>query len=536
MSTEKKEKNNKKGKSHSIGGEEKVLKRLQIRFISINAFSMIIVLAVVFFGIYCITNSRIKAQNQKYLENRIQQELRHENEDFVPTMQDGTPPEPLDVGQPNPVEADQQGILDPAAIEQEDQAEQTSSGANPALTTTTAVETNQTIETNSAETQADPETTAEENGAQTSQEKKQPAKTENDGIRRQLGSAVLVLDEDGTLLRTLGDRNNSDSVLNETIATVANYHTEELQRITVDGEGYLVLVQPFEDDNDTAYMLAYQNISADRNTMSTLLRVCILLGLASFVLVLILSIYLASRAQEPLRESIKMQRRFVADAAHELRTPIAVIRTNTDVVLLHPEKTVQEQEKWLRYIKEDTNRMSDLVDEMLYLAASDAEQRKSVNRVFDFSELVENQVLAFEPLLYEAGIGMEIDIEPLLHLNADPESIKKLVSILLDNVRRHGLPNAPCRIVARAEGKKLHFSVSNAVENMNSEDYTHLFDRFYRGDSARSHKESGGYGLGLSIAQRLVEESNGKISIAEEDGHRIAFVIDWTLAKSGKQS
>lgn len=252
-------------------------------------------------------------------------------------------------------------------------------------------------------------------------------------------------------------------------------------------------------------------------SVSTLFKNAVRYGIVMVLALLLLSLWSARRMVRPLEENDARQRRFIADASHELKTPVAVIDTNA--VLLR--RDVGDN-RWLDNIEAENRRMGTLVGQMLTL--SRLEKPAIAHEAQDLSRIVEGAVLAFEGVGYEKGHALETDIAESVTVEGDGEQLKSLLSILLDNAVEYALEDAPVHIQLKKAHGRAALRVSNPSVEMTDEQTARLFDRFYRVDEARN----GGaakqhYGLGLSIAGKIVEAHRGSIRAEYTNG---CFAVD----------
>ena len=244
-------------------------------------------------------------------------------------------------------------------------------------------------------------------------------------------------------------------------------------------------------------------------------------GLIFMLLLAFVIVWNFSRiAVEPVEEAFLRQRNFIADASHELKTPIAVIGANIDVV---------EQElpgnKWLGYIKTENSRMAELVKNLLYLAKNDADRNNLCMMKFDFANAVEGAALPFESVAMEQGKSMDISVpEEPLWVMGDESHIKQVAVILIDNAIKNSDAGAVIKISVRAEGKKGFLTVYNTGRGIAEKDIPQIFNRFYRADSSRA-RSTGGYGLGLTIAKSIADSHRGKITVKSEEGKYAEFTF-----------
>ena len=247
------------------------------------------------------------------------------------------------------------------------------------------------------------------------------------------------------------------------------------------------------------------------STLSRLLVFFVIIGVVGLLLIFAVSVALANWTIRPIEQAWEKQKQFVADASHELKTPLAVISANTDVVLSNPNDLVHNQEKFLNYIKDETVRMTRLVSNLLFIAKSDAKQLHSTPQSFDMSDLVSSVCLVFEPLVFEQEKTMDTAIQEHITYVGDQDRIKQLLTILLDNALLHSTEHAHIQVSLSQDcQQKIRLSVSNSGKDIPPDKLEKLFDRFYRLDESRA-KRTGGSGLGLNIAQTIVQNHGGTI-------------------------
>jgi len=208
---------------------------------------------------------------------------------------------------------------------------------------------------------------------------------------------------------------------------------EPSSKINISGSTYSYLKQRTLFGTKIAFVdrTQYQNL------LFELLRTFILIGSISLIALLIISIYLTNRTIKPIKETFEKQKQFIADASHELKTPLTIIKTNTSLILSHPDDSIRNQQKWLNYINSQTDRMSILINEMLSLTKLDADENRLILFSINISKIIESMILMFDAVMYENNIELETNISKDLFINGDKESIKKLFSIIMDNAIKH---------------------------------------------------------------------------------------------------
>ena len=283
--------------------------------------------------------------------------------------------------------------------------------------------------------------------------------------------------------------------------------------------------------NAEGIKIGFADQSYERNNLRTLFMSCFWVFLGAVILFFILSMYLSRLALRPVENAWRMQNQFIADASHELKTPLTVILANLQILALHKECTVREQQKWLDNTKEEAERMKQLVEELLFLARSDAESvqtPQSAKESLDFSDMVLNGVLLFESVAFEHKVNLENEIEAGIRLEGWEASLKQLITILLDNACKYAGKQGSVFVSLKKTSHNAVLTVQNTGDPIPEKERDHVFERFYRTDKSRVRKE-GGYGLGLSIAKTIVDHHKGRISLTSGPETGTVFIISLPL-------
>ena len=274
--------------------------------------------------------------------------------------------------------------------------------------------------------------------------------------------------------------------------------------------------------NDTeGNCYSFMDISSEQATIWNLFLDCILIGFVAFMGFLFLSILLARWAIKPVETAWTQQQQFIADASHELKTPLTVIITEAEL-LSDPGTPEGTRTQCTANILETSHRMRSLTEEMLTLARAENAQQELMESSCSLSELLEDSVLSFEPLFFEKGLVLQEDIEEGIFVKGNETQLRQLGDILLDNAQKYSLPGTSTLTLKKLSHKLCELTLSNPTQPMTKEDLDHLFDRFYRADRART--ATGSYGLGLSIAHSIVHRHRGTIK-AEPQDDTITFRI-----------
>ena len=267
--------------------------------------------------------------------------------------------------------------------------------------------------------------------------------------------------------------------------------------------------------------IVFVDISSEIATVENLVKVCGMIGIGSFALFFLISFLLARWAVKPVEKAWNQQRQFVADASHELKTPLTVIMTNAEL-LQAPEYTEGERRQFAGSILSMSRQMRGLVEGLLDLARVDNGTAKMDFAQLDMSELVEEGLLPFEPVYFERELELHSYLEPGIALRGSATHLKQVLDILLDNGAKYASPGGMVEVSLRKQGNHCLLAVSNPGPEISREDLKNIFKRFYRVDKARTMNQS--YGLGLSIAESIVQEHGGRIWAESGEGINTFFV------------
>lgn len=280
------------------------------------------------------------------------------------------------------------------------------------------------------------------------------------------------------------------------------------------GLRYLKQATPF------GLTMAFVDMSSETNTLRNLVKNSVFIGLAGFSAFLGLSLLLSRWATAPVEKAWKQQKQFVADASHELKTPLTVIMTNAEL-LTEPSCLPVQQGGCASNILAMSHQMRGLVESLLELARVDNGTAKMKFARLNLSELLTDAALPFEPVYFEKGLTLETEIEENLFVHGSASHLRQVAEILLDNGAKYSSPQGTVTLRAQGQGKHCIFSVSSPGDPISHEDLKNIFKRFYRIDKART---GGSYGLGLAIAQSIVIEHGGKIWAESSNGINTFFV------------
>ncbi len=270
-------------------------------------------------------------------------------------------------------------------------------------------------------------------------------------------------------------------------------------------------------------VLVFSDMSSETNTLDHLVRNCLIIGILSFLGFLVVSIFLSRWAVKPVAAAWQQQKQFVADASHELKTPLTVIMTNAEL-LQTDEYEEQERKNFSQSILTMSQQMKTLVEKLLELARSDAEQPKQQMKPVDLSKLILDTAISFEGVFIERGLTVESEVESGITVNGSEPMLQQIADILLDNAQKYSSPGGETTVRLYSSGYgKCRLTVSNPGKEIPPEDLKRIFQRFYRMDKARSR--DGSFGLGLSIAESIVAQHKGSIWAESKDGMN-TFVVE----------
>lgn len=238
----------------------------------------------------------------------------------------------------------------------------------------------------------------------------------------------------------------------------------------------------------------------------------ILMSVLGFGTVFVVILVLSGRIIRPIAEAYEKQKQFITDAGHEIKTPLTIINANADILELE----LGSENESLRDIKGQTQRLRSLTEDLVLLSRMEEAEDKLLKIEFPLSEVVSEAAGAFRAPAASENKELICEIEPMLTLNGNDKSIRRLVSIFLDNALKYSPEGAEIKLALARQGRAIRLSVSNDTEfDLDPDQLERIFDRFYRADSSRN-SETGGHGIGLSVAKAIVAAHGGKIAAAME--------------------
>lgn len=334
----------------------------------------------------------------------------------------------------------------------------------------------------------------------------------------------------------LDNENNIINIIDKNIEIVEE---EKLNEIVLDciknKNDYGIIINEdlryLKHKTDDGLDISFIDRDEEIDTLNLLIKTSILVGTLSLVAFFIISIFLSSWAIKPAEEAFNRQKQFIADASHELKTPLTTILANAEILLSHKNETISNEIKWIQYIKLESERMKALVDDLLFLAKLDYKENRVSFKEINLSDLIWSVILPFESLVFENNKKLESNIDSGIYFIGNENQIKQLVVILIDNAIKYCNEKGKIKIELNRSQNKINLCVNNSGLPIQKEEQEYIFERFYRVDKSRV-RENGGYGLGLSIAKEIVELHKGQICVISDEEYGTTFKVTFNQAQS----
>ena len=280
-------------------------------------------------------------------------------------------------------------------------------------------------------------------------------------------------------------------------------------------------------------------------------------GVAALAVLFLLNLVFSRWALRPVQQAWIQQQQFIADASHELKTPLTVILANNAILRQRGNETVASQGQWIESTQMEAERMQGLVTDMLDLARSSTTAATATREPLDFSRLVEGEALTFESVAFERGLNWEYSVQSGVEVQGDVRRLERLVAVLLDNACKYTNPGGCVEVSLRAEERSAYLRVRNTGDPIDPADLEHLFDRFFRVNKARTHgtlpaaagarnaplddqafgcggqaasDSPNGYGLGLAIAREIAQAHKGTLTATSTAAEGTTFTLRLPLA------
>lgn len=309
---------------------------------------------------------------------------------------------------------------------------------------------------------------------------------------------IVLIAKNGSVISS--PNYDTDYFNEESVKTVINLAVERNHMTGNVGEYYYM----FSNINSDYYIFvsvnAKESLAVRKNS-----RINSLIFIATiYVILLLIVLKISERVFKPIKENLAKQRQFLADASHELKTPLTIISANAEVL------SESQNNQWLDNIKTQTQRMEELVSDMLTLTKNESETKDIIPENFNISQEITDVVLPFDAVAFEQKKTIITEISPNVTYYGDRQGIIKIVNILLDNAIKYGKENGEILVSLVKNGNNVFLTVKNDGSNVKDEDSNKIFERFYRAEGSRS-RGLGGSGLGLAIAKSICDKNKWKI-------------------------
>ncbi|MDR3307420.1 MAG: HAMP domain-containing histidine kinase [Coriobacteriales bacterium] len=289
------------------------------------------------------------------------------------------------------------------------------------------------------------------------------------------------------------------------------------------GDGVMKAPPPYASHS----YLAFIDISQSTDLLRELLVIFVAVAVAMLAAIFLISLLFANRSIKPIKDAWEQQRQFIADASHELKTPLAIMHVNYDAVVDDPTQTVASQMKWLDYLRVGMGRMEDLVSKLLLLDKANEDTSSLAQEPVDLKALVQWEALPYANLAANKSLSLVFDAEktePHLVVS-DPARISQILEVLFENAVKYTPPYGSITVtLTRDVDDVACIEVTNTGEGIAAADLPHVFDRFYRADQARAG-DAVGFGLGLSIAQKTAQRINATLTAQSTPNQSTTFTL-----------
>ncbi len=331
---------------------------------------------------------------------------------------------------------------------------------------------------------------------------------------------MLLVDDSGRVLERSGkDFGLSDESISLAIETALHsnvttdyMHSEEIMYMKREiPNGIRISIA------DTSNMYDYLNSS---------ILICVGISFFSLILLFFLSSFAAGLIVAPVKQAWTQQKQFIADASHDLKTPLTVILANNNILMSHKDDTIEDQMTWVQSTAEESANMKKLIESMLFLARADEGKQKFEMSETNLSEIAEKLVLHYDPIAFENNVEMITEIDDGIVIKSNEGQATKLFQTLMDNAMKYTDSGKAVTIRLRKKDRTVKFSTENPGY-LSEEDIEHIFDRFYRSDSARTDN---GFGLGLAIAKSVADSLSAKL-YCECKNESVIFTVEFKKKK-----
>lgn len=331
--------------------------------------------------------------------------------------------------------------------------------------------------------------------------------------------------DDSRRIRVIND-SNVYKVNNVQIQNIVKKATETHEKngtVTVGQNEYAFR---FAKNSTGQVMAVFLNETLIFNRFWLLFKVSLVLGIGALIVFALVLILVSGKAIRPIVDTYHKQQEFITNAGHELKTPLAVISANTEM-----EEMLGNDSEWNESNKEQVAKLTKLINRLISLARAGETGEITLSKV-NFTEIVEDVTKDFKSVMKKNDLTYQVSVREGLNVLAEKHTLAEIVNILLDNAQKYCDPHGKVQVKLSKGGTLSKYAVlrvENTYREGKGKDYSHFFDRFYRDDKSHNSKK-GGFGIGLAMAQELVEAFHGKISVHHK-GDDIVFTVSLKIAK-----
>lgn len=322
---------------------------------------------------------------------------------------------------------------------------------------------------------------------------------------------VIMADSKGNYLACMNNDDLTNENAQEYINNILNHN---------DITGMINSYQFYNVEKNNGTLIALTDKTDEKKVINQFIRTTIVIGALTVILLSFAGYFLSKKSIEPIKTAFEKQKQFISDASHELKTPLTVISANADVL-----SGEIGDNKWLNYIKSQTERMNLLVNDLLNLTRLENNTSDFICSEFNLSQAVTNTALPFECRAFETNKKFIVNIEDGLTVIGSEKHIKQMTAIFIDNALKYSSDGGIVRVTLKKQGDKKILSVYNTGTGVKDSEKDKIFERFYRTDDSRTRQATGGYGLGLAIAKSIIDKHKFKVNVENEEGKSITFVV-----------
>ncbi len=322
---------------------------------------------------------------------------------------------------------------------------------------------------------------------------------------------VVFTDEEGNIIDTNTQMINAvdQSQIKEYVASIG----------IEDGDGIIDDYRCLVIENEQGHTYVFLDVEEDMQVYNMFVFYTFLIATLALLAIFLLSCIVSKRAVMPIVESVETQKRFITDASHELKTPLTIIKADTDIIEMD-----YGEDEWTRSIKEEITKLDGLIKSLIELSSFDEDNKEFIKIDFSLSEALNETLKSFMPNIQNKNIVLDTQISGEISFIGNEEAIRKLFAILIDNAIYYASEDSKISVVLD-KNKKI-FTIENECDGIEAGTYNQWFERFYRQDSSRNSAKKG-FGIGLSIAKNICERHNMKISARSRNGKTVIIKVDF---------